>query len=299
MDRFSPLGPASVRTHPETVDDVSNTPDSLETGQAEEVGQRDSDRLAYIKSVVPPKKTKRKWPRLVFMVVVGLGMIVACYFSYLHTMHAHKATPKTNAKRAHLLKPGTDSDVTSQYISNGNDLNLSFAYPSDWGVTPASNDNSDDKTITVTSPIQMIIDSAGRTVSGKVVVTIRPLTTSMTELSGDQITAAQTSTQFAYANPTGSQFRYPYLTYLNLLGGSNASSAFQEVVITGNMSYTQGQSIMNGNISVDPIITASFDSCSTVACNGTFDPLSITNQTWQNDNIFQQTESLFTSLALH
>jgi hypothetical protein len=300
MDRFSPFGPTSVSAHLSTVENVPAAPIEVTPMSQEQVtDENEPDRLEYIKSVMPPKKMKPKWQRIILSVIIVIGVIIAGYFGYSQIVQGHKETTKTAVKRTHLLTPGTITNAMSQYISNGSDLNLSFKYPSNWSVTPKSNDNASDQTITLTSPIQTIVDSVGQTVSGKIVVMIRPATAPMSELSGGQATVAQASTQFAYTKPTSSQFQYPYLTYLNLLGGSNASAAFQEVVITGNTSYSQGESITSSTLSVDPIITASFTSCATSACGGTVVPLSVTNQTWQSGSVFLQTMSLFASLSLN
>ncbi len=302
MDRFTPFSPKNkklvIGSDRPTIDSVSQKPAPV-IEQPVPVEDDEPTRLEYIKSVIPPGKPKRRWPLIIGLVIVVLVLAAGGYIGFKHVHRKHVTVAHDSTTRTHLLKPGSVTSATSQYVSNGSDLNLTFTYPSNWSATPASGNNPNDQTITLTSPIQTIVNSAGQAVSGKVVVMLRPASSTMSELSSGEATAALASTQFDYSKPTSSQYQYPYLTYLDLNPGSNPDSAFQEVVITGNTSFTQGQNITESSISVDPIITASIDACTTKTCTGNGSPLSITYATWQNDRVFQQTAALFESLSLN
>ena len=168
-------------------------------------------------------------------------------------------------------------------------------------VTPPSNDNANDQTITVSSPLVSIVNASGGTVTGKVVVSIRPGSSQISELNSGTATASQASIQIGYNNPLPNQQQYPYLTFINLNGGSNSAGVFEEVMITGLTQFTPGESVTPSTLGpIDPIISASFYSCTTQVCSGPNQaPLSITYATWQNTMVFQQVLSLFQSLQLH
>lgn len=232
---------------------------------------------------------------ILLLVVAGGGLL-------FHALH--KTTPKHTSSTSHAVQPSqdhTNQNTTTQYVSNGQDLNLSFSYPSDWSVTPATNDNPTDQTITVTSPLVSIENASNTTITGKVVVMIRPGSATLSELASGNATAGQSSVQIGYTQPLASQQQYPYLSFINLSGGADASGGFQEVIITGQQQFSQGQSIPEDDLSgLDPIISASFYSCSTSECTGSGEaPLSIAMDTWQNTSPFTQVLALMQSLQLH
>lgn len=269
-------------------------PDEMDSPESEQT------RMEYIKSIVPPSKPKRKWPILVIGLTVIIGCIVATGFVYLR-YHKSGATPehKSTSQKSIAPKSGITVNTITHYVSNGSDLNLTFDYPSNWTVSPASGNNQSDQAITLNSPLESVMNSSGNTVLGKTVVSIRPGSAVMTEL-GANATAGLASVQFGYSNPTASQYQYPYLTFINLPGGPDADSDFQEILISGTMQFSQSQSITAASVAADPIITASFYSCSTAACTGNGAvPLSITYNTWQQASEFKQTLKLFESLQLN
>ena len=215
----------------------------------------------------------------------------------------HSKVPAKKTFSATRVAPSktTRSTATINYVSNGKDLNLNFGYPASWSVAPASNNNPNDQTITLNSPLTTILDAAtGKAVTGKVTVNIRPGSAQLNELNSGTATAGQASVQYAYNKPTANQYQYAYLTYVHLLSTRNPSGVFEEVLVTGSTQFTQGETVTSANVSVDPIISAEFYSCSTNACTGSgASPLSITNNTWQSTPVFQQTLALFESLQLN
>jgi hypothetical protein len=188
---------------------------------------------------------------------------------------------------------------TSQYTSSGHDLNLSFSYPAEWSITPASGNNANDQPITITSPSMSITSSAGKAVTGEVVVSIRPASAPISELAAGSAVIAQDSVQFAYTQPTASQHQYPYLTFVRL-GGADANGGFDEVIITGITKFTKSQNLSAESLGgLDPIISARFYTCAASNCTGAdAAALSVTAETWQNDAPFTQVQALFNSLQL-
>jgi hypothetical protein len=257
-------------------------------------------RIDYLKRLAPPPKPKKKWPWIVLAIVLIAVAAGAAAYLIFSKPKATKSTSQTKTVTTATVAPNNQSPSAStvHYISNGQELNLSFDYPSDWTVTPASESNSNDQTITLNSPLTNIVGADGKSVTGKVVVAIRPARVGLTELASGQATAGQTSVQIAYSKPTASQFQYPYLIFIHLAGGANPSSAFEEVLISGNVHFDKGQGI--SNVTPDPIITASFYACTTATCIAkSATPLGVTNSTWTNDTLFKQTLALLESLRIN
>jgi hypothetical protein len=263
---------------------------------------------------VRPYKTKKpKKPKNGRSLLIVLAFVVVLAIAggggYVLANH-HKSTKKTTtttttASSSTTTKPVTTTTTTNtdttQYVSNGSDLNLSFSYPSGWTVTPASGGNSNDQTITLTSPLTTIPEAGGSSVTGRVVATIRPGSASMSELGANTPTAAVASTQIAYSAPTANQYQYPYLTFIHFSTGAKTAGAFEEVMVTGTTAFTAGQAVTTIALTgLDPIISATFSQCANTTCSATSaTPLSITSDTWQNTGVFEQTQAIFTSLKLN
>lgn len=264
------------------------------------------DRPHYSDAIISPGHSRRKIlavAGIVFIVLLLAGGGAAYWF-----LSRPKATPAnttsqgTTVPNQPLVPDDTQAQGTNrQYVSNGKDLNLSFSYPSNWTVTPPTNNNTTDQPITVTSPLVSIPGTSGQSTTGKVVVSIRPGGSTLSELSSSKATAGQASAQIAYDKPTSAQHQYPYLTYLHLAGGANPNSSFEEVIITGISSFTKDQVLVPADLSLlDPIVSARFYACSDQACTtGSATPLSITNNTWQNAQVCMQTLAIFQSLQIN
>lgn len=296
MDHYTPFSPKDSELPP--------TEPPLEPGVNEEdkpqtPAEEQQERLDYVKSIVPPRKPKQMWPRLVAGLVVLVILLGAGAYAY-SKHNSTKPPAKKSSTTSQVAASGSTSTTTTHYVSNGSDLNLSFDYPDNWTVTPASGTNSSDQTITLNSPLVTIVSATGTSATGKVTLTIRPGTATLSELSSGQAGIAQDSFQFAYSKPTPAQYQYPYLTFIHLKGGANPTAAFEEVLVTGTTQFTKGEGITDTSVAVDPIISASFYSCTTSSCTGAGAvPLSITNDTWTTDTVFQQTLALIESLQLN
>ncbi|HVC36419.1 MAG TPA: hypothetical protein VNE40_03180 [Candidatus Dormibacteraeota bacterium] len=239
-----------------------------------------------------------------WLLVAGLIIVLAALGAYW--LGRHQAPRKVSSKtttslvKAQPNPPPSSSAATTtdHYVSNGSSLNLEFDYPSNWSVTPATNDNTQDQPITVTSPLISITDSSGTTITGKIVVSIRPSSQSISELSSNSPIIAQDSIQFAYKQPTSAQYQYPFLSFIHFTNGSPIAGSFEEVMITGTQSFKKGDAITAAT--ADPVISASFYKCSTSACLAqSATPLSISNATWQNAAPLVAVQDLFASLKLN
>jgi hypothetical protein len=287
MDRYEPFG-----SEPEVPPESSAEQPMDDASEAER-----QERLDYLRNIAPTRQKHGRWPVILAGVVVitliGLG-------SWLALDHGGKAASKKAAPAKVAPSPLSQSSATTNYVSNGQDLNLSFDYPIAWSVSPPSNANPNDQPISVTSPLTTITTATGGSTTGRVIISIRPVSAQLSELSAGNATAAQASSQFGYAKPTANQFQYPFLTFIHQPTAGNPASAFQEVFVTGTTQFNAGDSITADSFSVDPIISASFFSCTTTVCDGPDAvPLNITNNTWQNASIFNQTLSVLESLRLN
>lgn len=249
------------------------------------------------------KKTGHRSSKVWLLAAIFVLLLIGCGL-FWWSKH-HQTSPKHNVASKSQVHPTVKSNSSSQtikYTSNGQDLNLSFSYPSDWSVTPPSNDNASDQTITVSSPLVSVTNSSGATITGKAVVSIRPGSAQINELTSGKAIASQNSIQIGYTQPTTSQQQYPYLTFIDLSGGSDPSGAFDEVLITGQDEFSQSESVTAETLggALDPIISASFYTCTTEACSGSSQtPLNITYDTWQNSSLFEQVLAILDSLQLN
>ncbi len=249
-------------------------------------------------------QSSSKYLKIVAVVVVVLGLATGGYLLF----KPNKATAPQSNSSANSTQPapqvvsGSNSNASLiNYVSNGHDLNLSFQYPSNWTVTPPSNDNASDQPIILNSPSTTITAADGSTATGKVTVEVRPGSATISELDSGNPVAAQTSTQMAYSNPTPNQYQYPYLTYLHFQTGLGTPGAFEEVMITGEQTFSAKTPVTSSSLTtLDPIISASFYRCSTTACSGTGSGvLSISYTTWQSDPLFQQVNTILESFKLN
>jgi hypothetical protein len=293
MDHYTPFSPEHPELPPVEQEDETDI-DALPTPDEKQA------RIDYLKSLTPERKSKRG---LLIGILVVLILLLAGGGAYLYLQHTSNAKVVTK-KITSVSQVATTSDgaqeATMHYISKGADLNLSFDYPDNWTVSPASGGNANDGTITVNSPVVNVTSATGVSASGKVSVMIRPSSATIDELSSGQAAVAQNSVQIAYTTPTTDQYQYPYLTFVHLKGGSNPSAVFEEILVTGTSQFTAGESITESNVEADPIISASFYNCASTACpSATAAPLSINNDTWLNSTIGQQTLAIIQSLQLN
>lgn len=265
-----------------------------------------SDDSNYVEPLYYKKRSHRDKmpPRLIFIIVGVIVFAAAVGASYLIVKGNKSNKPATHStsKTSVPAAPTVAATTTPQYVSDGTDLNLTFNYPSSWSVSPPSNDNTSDGTITVTSPLSSMASASGTSATGKIVVQVRPGNMAINELSANAPIEALASTQIAYSAPTANQYSYPYLSYVHFSNGSaKTAGVFEEVIITGGQSFTANESLNASYLSgLDPIITASFYQCTTTACTGSGEtPLSITDSTWQSTQIFQQVLTLLESFKLN
>ena len=228
-----------------------------------------------------------------------VGVVIIAGVAVL-LMHKKSTPPKVVHSASGVAQPSSQT-TGGTYVSNGSDLNLSFIYPAKWSVSPPSDHNSSDQPITLVSSPTSFTAANGSFVKGKVIMTIRPAAAGLSELNNNSPTAAQSSTQFAYTTPTPSQYQYPYLSYVHFANVSGAPTTFNEVIVTGTVQFSQGQQLSVGLLSgLDPIISATVYQCHTKGCSGAgATPVAISAADWANDSLFQQVQTIFSSMKLN
>jgi hypothetical protein len=314
MDKYAPFGSQSgVPLPPERPDneddtdlqtDAETSPEDVQAAEpAKPLAEADdtdqSQRLDYLRNVKPLRQSSNStWPRLVAGAIIVLVVIIGGWLVADH--RSHKTTSKKTTTAQVAPSKVTSSAATANYVASGQDLNLSFDYPGSWSATPPSGSDTTDQAITVSSPLTTVTTATGSSVTGKVSLSIRPVSAQLTELAAGNATAAQASVQFAYSKPTANQFQYPFLTFIHVPANGVPTGAFQEVIVTGTTQFNAGDGLTADSFSVDPIISASFLDCLDAECSGSgAAPLNITNDIWQNTNLFRQTLTALESLQLN
>lgn len=256
---------------------------------------------------VEQQQSSSKKAKLITMVITVAVLLAAgsgaAYWFFIRSRPTASQSTQT-ANNATTQQPAADNSTntgTTQYVANGNDLNLSFVYPSNWTVSPASGSDTNDQPISVTSPLVSLSDASNQAITGQIIVRIRPAAAQLDELASGKATVAEDSVQIAYTKPTAAQHQYPYLTYVHLAGGNDSNNLFEEVIITGVTKFIRGQALSPESLGgIDPVISATFYQCHTQACTGSgATPLSVNDSIWQNTQAFNQVQALFASLQLH
>lgn len=256
-----------------------------------------------------PARLGRKLLILLAAIVVVAGLVTGGVALVKHNKKtpAAKTTSTSSTSQTSTSSTTTSNDQTSSntpsalthsYTSNETALGLTLSYPDGWTVAPATTTASGTNNITVTSPVASFTDASGAHVNGKAVVTIRPGSAGISELSSGA-TAAQASVQIGYTNPAAGQHKYPFVTFIHLSSGQKVSGAFEEVMITGLTSFSAGQTVAAASLGgLDPIISVTFYSCTSSAGSSCTTPLSISNSTWTNNATAVTALNIFESLQL-
>ncbi|HUD05786.1 MAG TPA: hypothetical protein VMR18_02635 [Candidatus Saccharimonadales bacterium] len=254
---------------------------------------------SFSHSLKQQKKNKKNYRLLASIAAVVIVLVIGGVL--LHSKN-HKPTGKTSdSSRVSPAKISSANSSITKYVSTEQDLNLSFSYPKDWAVSPAKTSIGSSQPITVTSPLVSIINASNASVTGKIVVSVRPSSDGIEELTtSNSAVAAATSQQIGYTSPASDQYQYPYMTFISL-SGQNTANSFNEAMLTGPFQFTQDETINAADLTgLDPVISASVYACSTTACTGSgATNLMLTSSTWQNADIFQQTQSIFESFVLN
>src|SRR3974390_2125990 len=121
-----------------------------------------SDDKSYLMLKAPNRKVFILKGLAIFL---GIVLVVGLVYEGIILSHTkHKPSNQNN-----LVASKSLNSNSVQYKANGNDLNLSFYYPSSWSVNPATSTDSNDQPISVTSPLIQVYAADGSSHIGKAI----------------------------------------------------------------------------------------------------------------------------------
>lgn len=230
-------------------------------------------------------KRKRRWPTVLVVVVL---LAAASCGAYILGKNAASNKHSTPQKQAVATQPVV-TNQTKNYTSTN--YSLSFNYPANWTV----NDNT--TKLTVTSPAMELESAVGAKVKAHVVVTIQNQQTTIPGFPSGGAVAALASNNVAYKQPSSIQRAQTYLSYLSY----TESNGLDDVYVTGNNGYQQGQQIpMSDIVEGDPLISVGFEDCQSSTCStGTSDAVTLQASTWNASPANQEATNLIESIVIN
>jgi hypothetical protein len=266
------------------------TPEELEERQA---------RLDYLKTLRGNEKPKKRWPKVVGIIVAALIVLgalggAAYYWFVVKVDDTPTATHTTQSDSKATNTPqqtqnGTTPAETKDYTSTNFPVELK--YPPNWTV------NDTPTKLTITSPQLDLPAANGETLKGAAVFTIRNKQPSLPEFSKGNAVAVLPSENITYASPATGQRGSTYVSFLQY-SATTAKGALDGIYITGNAGYQQGQAIpMVDVVKVDPLITVTFVSCTTT-CSDASPAANVSSTVWTAASLQTILENMFKSLAI-
>ncbi len=280
---------------------------SVDSGEQDifEAASHATDSTEY-SQYMPLRKPKKKWPKVVGLVLLGLivlaavgagGFVLAKHFS------SSKPAAQTNSKAKQQntqassgsqpqTQPQTQATTTTKQYTSTN-LKLSFSYPDKWVVVDSGGGK-----LTVTSPSTQLTGADGQTQTGEIIMQVEnQASADMSAFKTGSAVAVLPSQKIAYSNPTGTQRANTYLSFLQY-AATTTHGALDGVYITGNLGYTKGQTIPESDVAkVDPLVRVVFVKCSDTKCSSTT-PLSISSDAWNDSSFNGPIVTMLKSLAI-
>jgi hypothetical protein len=241
----------------------------------------------YMPRLRPEHKVLRRIIKVVIVLVVAVGLGVAAFFLGPDIPHlfSHKAAPAVTKP----IASKTVTTPTTQYMSTNQ--NLSFYYPKTWKVSETTDE------ITATSPAVALQTYANKTVSGRILMTVRDQNVPLSEFNAGSAVAVKSSQILTYTNPAADQQASAYISFLNY--ANSKGTGIDGVYVTGNTGYQTGQEAPASNLApVEPIIALTFEKCSNNTCAGTTTPLAIATSSWSNKAFTQPLETMLKSFVI-
>ncbi len=224
-----------------------------------------------------PKKTNYK-PGLIAIGIIVL--LVLCVSAYLYGQHTKsKPAPKpshtSSSQKVATPKPSTTAIQLTSYTSTP--FNLTVSYPTTWVVASQGNTS-----MTISSPVISLLADTGKTVSGKIVLTVFNQGQSPANL-GTSSVAVLNSQDISFTNPTSSQAAQAYISFVQY-PATTALGGLDAIYVTGNSGYLKSQTIPPSDVNkVDPLVIVSFMQCQTSECVS-LAPLTISSTMWSSSS---------------
>lgn len=266
------------------------TPPGQPPEQQDEYAAASQSTADYIHNLEPVKaqKKKRKIKGIIFIALVVLAAIGAgVYFLVLRKQPA-PSSQNSNQQAATQQQPveSVDEELSEHLVSQ--DIQLSIDHPKTW-----QKDDSTQGLLTLQSPAAQITTSDGSKTSGKVTITIVTAGSAVPKFAKPVGKAAVDSQKIAYAQPSQSQRKETYLSFV----GFDGSTGVDAIYITGDAGYKKGQDIPKTDVAKsEPIIGVSF-----VKCDGGQDcqeGIAIDPEAWGSDKILSVAQAILKSLVV-
>ncbi len=229
------------------------------------------------------------WMLLIVVLTTGGGF---AGWHFLLRQKTPVASPEAN-KSQQAIPPVADAKVDIKHYQSPNS-SLELDYPRNWIIT----DNA--TKLTIVSPAMQLKPAVGSKQSGQITFTIQNRQASIPAFKSGNATAVHESERIAYAKPSQTQRANSYLSFLGY-ADSNASSSkgLDGVYVTGDNGYQIGQAIPLVDIAkADPLITATFTTCSDIKCATIGKPLTLDASVWADASFSKPIKSLVESIIV-
>lgn len=276
--------------------DGEHTPDPSAPPRQPDDFEAASEETRDYADIIPSKyqsapKKKRKWPKIVAILVV-LGVLGGAGYWFLSRPQPKQDITQTPAANStNETDKEADSAKPKHYVSN--QFTVSFDHPADWVIT----DDENGGRLTLKSPATQLRDSSGQTVTGQIVITMRDKKQLLPEFDKGNAAAARESEKITYTKPSQVQRAQTYLSFLRLASLATADTTIDALFITGDAGYQTGQAIPRADIlPMEPVISVSFFKCSDKFCVSP-EPLGISATNWDDKTFANLIKNILTSLV--
>lgn len=237
-----------------------------------------------------PKKSRKRWPIIVAIVVALLVIGFAVYWFGFRDASQPEQEAQDTTTQPEASESSISAGEPETYSSSS--FFLSFTHLDTWTV-----DESDPDILTVTSPVTSLrLAGGGADAKGKVVMTIRHKTNPLKEFDAGNATATKASELINYTKPTQAQRASTYLSFVVYAG---ATAGIDALYITGDYGYQVGQSVPKVDIAnVDPIISVNFEQCIDAACTET-NPTTTSLEQWADPSFSDPIKALLQSISIN
>jgi hypothetical protein len=252
-----------------------------------------SESAVDLDQFMPQLKQKHTARKVVVWIVIVLLVLAAGAGAYYALGRKSPSKANTNAKQQSSQSKSQSAITTSTTNYSSSNFNLSFNYPQGWNVSDPGNGK-----LTVSSPTMQLTAASGQSQSGQVVMTIQnESSANFGMFSQGNAVAVLGSQHVNYSNPTQTQRASTYVSFLQY-ATTTAHGGLDGVYVTGDSGYQAGQSIPEVDITkVDPVITVTFNQCSTTTC-GSPKALTIDSNMWSDSSFSGPIMKMIESLAI-
>jgi hypothetical protein len=242
---------------------MDHNPDLQSSNQPELTDEAPFDsrsRLEYL-NIVNPRKPKRRWLRILLILLLVAGMAAGGWYVYDRFIKQPPVAESEQTSAPKTTKPIEETVEVATEHHDSSTLNLGFDYPEKWLVA----DNGDGK-ITVTSPGVNQKNAASETEIVRTVMTIAAKGQNLVPFDKGSGLAVNASEKIKYTNPTSVQRAETYLTFVQY-STTASGEGLDALYITGDYGYKKGQYIPKADmLNLDPVIAISFEKCSDSKC---------------------------------